>query len=150
VNSSKDQVKFINDVHARLNLANSPGSLELCIAELDKILTNVSAQSQFPLEASQQAISHIMGLFNITTIAQVTPKMNEIFVFSAEVKDGIFARTLQVIVGLSKLCFALDIEGPVQPGRVLIHAAEFASKFKQQDGKVVPAVLVSDDASSKA
>jgi hypothetical protein len=56
-------------------------------------------------------------LFEISTPTAVLPKMNDLYVFWAEVNEG--------LVGLRKV---LNLEASAQPGRVLIHALDACKK----------------------
>ncbi|KAJ3361262.1 hypothetical protein HDU91_004015 [Kappamyces sp. JEL0680] len=88
VASSKDQLRFVADVHEKLRVTQSPGSVELCIVELERLVAATTTPGAVSLESSQQAVSHLMGLFNIPNVGQVIPRMNELYVFWAEVNDG--------------------------------------------------------------
>jgi hypothetical protein len=41
-----------------------------------------------PTDIAQQAISHFKNLFELPSTTTVIPKMNDLFVFYAEVNDG--------------------------------------------------------------
>jgi hypothetical protein len=110
-------------MHKRFNIRNSPGSLELCQVELEKLfeLSKSASLNGLTPDISQKSITHLMNLFNISTPSQVDHKINEIYVFWAEVNDGILN---VLILGLIKLKEALNIDKNVQPGRVLTLATQ--------------------------
>ncbi len=135
--STSDHQKFISDIHRALQMQYSAGSLEKCLVEIQRILeSSLGEASNFKstpnLETSQKIVTHLIGLFNIEDSEQVITKMNELYVFSAEVNDGKFYivihEHLQPCVGLMRLRDALQIEKTVQPGRVLVHASELIEK----------------------
>jgi hypothetical protein len=68
----------------------SASSFDLCIAELHRIMDQKSSRlyDNVPIDTAQQAISHFRNLFELTSINAVLPKMNDLFVFNAEVNDG--------------------------------------------------------------
>jgi hypothetical protein len=41
-----------------------------------------------PVDVAQQAVSHFRNLFELPSANTVIPKMNDLFVFYAEVNDG--------------------------------------------------------------
>ena len=77
-------------MHERLNIPNSPGSLEVCKVELEKLisLSKSATLNGLTPDLSQQATTHFMNMFAITTPSQVEHKINEIYIFWAEVNDG--------------------------------------------------------------
>ena len=91
--SSSEHQKFISDIHKALRIEYSAGSLEKCLIESQRNLEaslggTVSSKPAPNLSVSQNIVSHLIGLFNIEDEEQVIPKMNELYVFSAEVNDG--------------------------------------------------------------
>ena len=55
--------------------------------------TSSTAQNSAPaapdMDASQKIVLHIIGLFGIENLNQVMSKMNELYVFWAEVNNGV-------------------------------------------------------------
>jgi hypothetical protein len=82
--------KFLNDLHRILEIQSSAGSLERCVMELKRVMTlaQSSAKAVPDMDASQKVVLHIIGLFGIENQDQVISKMNELYVFWAEVNNG--------------------------------------------------------------
>lgn len=81
----------MTELHEKLGVKYSSGSFELCLVELSRMMKEGRTVGGVLIpesDVSQQAVSHLMGLFNINAIDQVIPKMNELYVFWAEVNDG--------------------------------------------------------------
>ncbi|KAJ3088931.1 hypothetical protein HK102_007622, partial [Quaeritorhiza haematococci] len=70
-------------------------------------------EAEEAVAAMTKAINHFRHLFEVRSEGDVLPKMNEIYVFWAEVQAG-----------LARLREALGVPGTLQPGRVLVRAAE--------------------------
>jgi hypothetical protein len=84
---------FIEDVHKALYVPISVGSNELCLVELNRVLEAQSPSKLYahvPADAAQQAVDHFRNLFELSSSSAVLPKMNDLFVFWAEVNDGMF------------------------------------------------------------
>lgn len=74
------------------------------------------------MDAAQQAVHHFRDLFEIRSSAAVIPKMNDLFVFWAE-----------VTAGLGRLKEALSLDDAAQPGRILVHAADALESMDKKE-----------------
>jgi hypothetical protein len=75
-----------------LGIKVSAGSSDLCLAEMNRIMEQKISSKLYdvPVDVAQQAVSHFRNLFELASVNTVIPKMNDLFVFYAEVNDGIF------------------------------------------------------------
>ena len=117
---SQEIKAFVDEIHHILGIPHSAASLALCREELKQTRTSPKAlYADIPADAAQQAVGHFRDLFEIKSATGVLPRMNDLYVFWAEVNDG-----------LSKIQQLLEIDQHVQPGRVLIHALEALEKSR--------------------
>lgn len=91
VSASRDQKVFVKEVHDILGLPEAVGSLQQCLAEISKqSKSSPKPQNELSTDMAQQAVAHFRNLFELRDASSVLPRMNDLFVFCAEVEDGNF------------------------------------------------------------
>ncbi|KAI9099251.1 hypothetical protein DFS34DRAFT_616903 [Phlyctochytrium arcticum] len=110
--------KFRRGIHDLVGVRVGPDSGDRCVDEIRRLRSSAQKHQMLSSQAmasdsSRQALNHFRDLFELGPNADVQGKMNDLYVFSAEVQSG-----------LTRLRDVLGLEKNIQPGRVLIHAAE--------------------------
>jgi lysyl-tRNA synthetase class I len=84
-NYTKDDKGFIKDIHELLYIQQDESSYKSCLLEIIKLIEPKKSDSQI----SKQCFEHFKNLFEVNDDMKVLMKMNDLFVFWAEVNDGI-------------------------------------------------------------
>ncbi|KND02064.1 uncharacterized protein SPPG_02567 [Spizellomyces punctatus DAOM BR117] len=110
---------FRRRVHDIMRTRQTASSDENCLEAIRRMQSGQQQRQRVPSagapvnDAAYLAVNHFRDLFELRPTEDVQAKMNDLYVFYAEVQAG-----------LGRLRDTLGLDHSIQPGRVLVHAAD--------------------------
>ncbi|TPX65088.1 hypothetical protein SpCBS45565_g05415 [Spizellomyces sp. 'palustris'] len=110
---------FRRRVHDIMRTRQTTSSDENCLEAIRRMQSGQQQRQRLPSagapvnDAAYLAVNHFRDLFELRPTEDVQAKMNDLYVFYAEVQAG-----------LGRLRDTLGLDHSIQPGRVLVHAAD--------------------------
>ncbi|KAJ3331984.1 hypothetical protein HDU76_001658 [Blyttiomyces sp. JEL0837] len=117
--------KFSESIHRLLNVTECVGSLQSCLSELECTQKGQTKDEQF----HSQTINYFMEMFELESLNDVLPTMNQLYVTQSERNAGI-AR----LRGSLKNFYSEDID---TPALVILKASEFIDNVAALDRKLL-------------